>query len=120
MEGELSLAHTKKMWHGTLKAYIIGFLGAIVLTAISFSLVVTKALPNDLLAYTIVSLALVQAVVQLIFFLHVGQEENPKWELLVFYFMLLVLFIVVAGTLWVMNDLNHRVMPSMAEVMRSD
>ena len=120
MEGELSLVQTKKMWHGTLKAYIIGFLGAIILTAISFSLVVTQDLTGDLLVYTIVGLALVQAVVQLIFFLHIGQEAKPRWELLIFYFMLLVLFIVVAGSLWIMNDLNKRVMRNMTKEMKSD
>ena len=32
----------------------------------------------------IVALALLQAIVQLLFFLHVGQEAKPRWETLVF------------------------------------
>jgi cytochrome o ubiquinol oxidase subunit IV len=58
-------------------------------------------------------LALVQGVVQLIFFLHLSQEARPRWETLSFYFMLLILFIVMGGTLWIIYDLNERVMSSM-------
>lgn len=62
------------------------------------------------LIYTVIALALVQAIVQLLFFLHVGQEAKPRWETVVFYFMVVILFIIAAGSLWIMNDLNDRVM----------
>ncbi len=77
-------------------------------------LVITQVLSGPIFLFAIVGLALVQAIFQLLFFLHLGQEAKPRWEMLVFYFMLLVLFIVVIGSLWIMNDLNNRVMPEMA------
>lgn len=113
MSHELSLIEIKKEWHGTFKSYVIGFLGAIVLTLISFSLVIFELLSGNTLLWSLISLAAVQAVFQLLFFLHIGQEAKPRWESLIFAFMLLMLLIIVIGTLWVMSDLNSRVMSHM-------
>jgi cytochrome o ubiquinol oxidase operon protein cyoD len=113
MSEELSLQEIQKEWHGSLKAYMIGFIASILLTALSFSLVLTQALPGHLLVYTIVALALIQAIFQLLFFLHVGQEAKPRWETLVFLFMVLVLLIIAIGSLWIMFDLDKRMMGDM-------
>lgn len=110
MSEHLSLKEIKKEWHGSLKAYVTGFLASLILTAVSFLLVVMKWMTGGALIYTIVALALVQAAVQLIFFLHLGKEDTPRWESVAFYFMVVVLIIVVAGSLWIMFDLNSRVM----------
>ncbi len=111
MTTELSLPEMQKKWHGTYKAYAIGFFSSLLLTAISFSLVLSKVFSGQVLIYAITALAIAQAIIQLFFFLHVGQEEKPRWETLVFYFMVLVLLIVAFGSLWVMYDLNARMMP---------
>jgi cytochrome o ubiquinol oxidase subunit IV len=120
MSADLSLKEIKKEWHGTLKSYVIGFTASIILTAASFFLVMTKLLPGQILTYTIITLALIQAIFQVIFFLHAGQEAKPRWETLVFYFMLLVLLIVVIGSLWIIFDLNDRVMSDMKKEMLHD
>ena len=113
MSADLSLKETQKEWHGTIKSYVIGFTASLLLTLISFYLVGAKVLSGQTLIYTIVGLAFVQAIVQLLFFLHLGQEAKPRWETLIFYFMVLVLLIVVLGTLWIMHDLDERVMGNM-------
>lgn len=113
MQEELSLNQMKKEWHGTLQSYVIGLIGSFVLTSISFLLVIGKFFSGNTLVFTIVGLALVQAAWQLIFFLHLGQEAKPKWETLIFCFMFLVLLIIAVGSLWVMYDLENRVMMEM-------
>ena len=110
---ERSLKEIQKEWPQTLKLYIIGFIGSILLTFISFSLAAARVFSNQILIPVLVFLALSQAIVQLVFFMHLGQEEKPRWLSLVFYFMVLVIGIVVLGTLWIMSDLDHRVMPEM-------
>lgn len=110
MHDNFSLKEIKKEWHGTLKSYVIGFLASIILTALSFFLVSSKLLSGHILIYTITGLALVQSIFQLLFFLHLGQEDKPQWETVIFYFMVMVLLIVVIGTLWIMYNLNDRVM----------
>lgn len=113
MTAELSLKEIQKEWHGTFKAYLIGFFASLFLTAVSFSLVITGALSGHTLIYTLLGLAIVQAIVQLLFFLHVGQEAKPRWETFIFCFTVLILLIIIIGTLWIMNDLNERMMPEM-------
>lgn len=117
MSTDLSLKEIQKEWHGTLKSYVMGFILSILLTAVSFSLVVFKLISGSSLVYAVIALALVQAIIQLLFFLHVGQEAKPRWESIGFYFMVLVLFIIAGGSLWIMSDLNDRVMSNMTEEM---
>lgn len=114
MSTDLSLKEIQKEYHGTLRSYVIGFIASILLTTASFSIVITKLLSGNALIFTIVALALAQAIFQLLFFLHLGQEAKPRWETIVFYFMIVVLFIVAIGTLWIIYDLNNRVMSGMA------
>lgn len=114
MHHDLSLREIQKEWHGTLKDYAIGFVSCILLTIVSFSLVVSGVLSGPSLVYSLIALALIQAIVQLLFFLHLGQEAKPRWETLIFYFMLLVLLIIAIGSLWIMSDLNDRVMGMMS------
>src|SRR5262249_45653215 len=101
MTTEISLKEELKEWHGTLKSYLIGFFSSLVLTGFSFLLVIMKWLSGQFLIYTVMGLAVVQAVVQLIFFLHLGQEAKPRWETFIFFFMVLVLLIIVIGSLWI-------------------
>jgi cytochrome o ubiquinol oxidase operon protein cyoD len=120
MSGDLSLKEAQKEWHGSLKSYAIGFFTSLLLTLVSFSLVIAKVITGQTLVHTLMGLALIQAVIQLLFFLHVGQEAKPKWETLVFCFMVLILSIIVIGTLWIMYDLNDRVMSNMPMEMMHD
>lgn len=120
MSEELSLKEIQKEWHGSLKAYVIGFIASLILTATSFFLVHTRLLPEQYLVHTIVGLAVAQAIIQLLFFLHVGQEAKPRWETLVFYFMVLILLIIAIGSLWIMWDLNERTMSGMPMEMPHD
>lgn len=105
MNHEPSLKEIQKEWHGSYTSYAIGLGLSLVLTGLSFSLFSSH--------YALMGLALVQGLIQLIFFLHLGQEPKPRWETLSFYFMMLILLIVVIGTLWIMYDLDQRVMSNM-------
>jgi cytochrome o ubiquinol oxidase operon protein cyoD len=120
MSGDLGLKEIQKEWHGTLRSYLIGFTASLLLTAASFFLVIARILPGRILIYAITGLAVAQATFQLLFFLHVGQEAKPRWETLLFCFMVMVLLIVVTGSLWIMYDLNERMMPDMAMEMSHD
>ena len=117
---ELSLKEMKKQWHGSIKSYAIGFIASLILTSASFLLVMTKTLTGTTLINTIVALALLQAGFQLIFFLHVGQESKPRWETMTFFLMFVILLVIAIGSLWIMNDLNERMMMDMTEMIKHD
>lgn len=113
MSSDLSLKQMQKEWHGSLKSYAIGFVASLFLTSVSFLLATLRWPFGQNLVFTLVGLALAQAVCQMLFFLHLGQEAKPRWESVVFYFMLLILLIIAIGSLWIMDDLNDRVMSHM-------
>ncbi len=99
--------------HGSVKSYVIGFAISIALTLFAYFLVERHILTSTTLIGTIVSLAFVQAIVQLIFFLHLGEGQKAYWNFIVFLFMILVLLIIVLGSLWIMYDLDDRLMTPM-------
>lgn len=90
-----------------LISYIVGFILSIVLTFVAYILVVNHILEGAWLVGAIIVLAIIQLFVQLFFFLHLGKESKPRWNLLMFSFALLVVVIVVFGSLWIMNNLNY-------------
>lgn len=92
-------------------SYIIGFVLSVILTLLAYSLVVNGVLGGWNLIYALVGLAVVQLLVQLLFFLHLGRESEPRWNLLVFDFTLVVVIILVVGSLWIMNNLHYNMTP---------
>lgn len=93
--------------HLHLRTYVIGFVVSIFLTLTAYLSVTQQLFASDTLLLVIAGLALVQAIVQLIFFLHLGNETKPRWKLGVFWFMVGVVFILVIGSLWIMNNLAY-------------
>jgi cytochrome o ubiquinol oxidase operon protein cyoD len=96
--------------HGNLKSYIIGFILSILLTIVPYVLVVNHILSSDAIIVSIVILAVLQLLVQLIFFLHLSAHPEHRSTLLSFIFTVIVLFILVAGTLWIMYNMNVNMM----------
>lgn len=96
--------------HGSTASYTVGFILCVVLTLVAYFMVVNNVFNGWNLIYAIVALAVVQLVVQLLFFLHLGREPEPRWNLLVFDFMALILIIVVFGSIWIMKNLDYHTM----------
>ncbi|MEO8105561.1 MAG: cytochrome o ubiquinol oxidase subunit IV [Candidatus Saccharibacteria bacterium] len=95
---------------GSLLSYSSGFVLSIILTLAAYQLVVNHLVAGWALIFTILGLAVVQLLVQLLFFLHLGRESKPRWNLVVFLFMVLVVVIIAGGSLWIMKNLNYRTM----------
>lgn len=96
--------------------YVIGFILSIILTLAAYLLVDQHVVSGHMawghsfLMVAVVALALVQMIVQLIFFLHLGRESKPYWNLIVFLYAFLLVTIIVIGSLWVMYHLNYNMM----------
>ena len=86
----------------------MGFVLAVVLTAIPFYLVDTHALPPSRIMCVIAVAAVLQILVHLRFFLHLNFTTTPKENLLALAFTAVLLFIMVGGSLWIMIDLHTR------------
>lgn len=101
----------------SLILYAIGFIGSLILTLSSYILVTEAFFDGWTTAIVISSLAIVQCILQLLFFLHLKDESRPRWQLWSLVSMLIIFVVIVFGSIWVMHDLNGRMMPSHDEML---
>jgi cytochrome o ubiquinol oxidase operon protein cyoD len=94
----------------SLRPYVIGFVLALVLTAIPFALVVGHVVPPFAALVIIAILAVIQVAVHLRFFLHIDLRSTPRENLIALAFAALLIFVMVGGSLWIMINLNARMM----------
>jgi cytochrome o ubiquinol oxidase subunit IV len=103
-------------------AYSIGFLSSVALTIFAYAIVVNDVIKNTwspaIIALLLSSLAIIQLAVQLLFFLHLGEEAKPRWKLMSFLFAFIILGIIVIGSLWIMFDLNSRMMMTTTDMIK--
>lgn len=94
----------------SLQHYATGFILSLLLTFMSYTLVVILGLQGIAVMVSIGVLALTQLVVQLIFFLHLSDEKKPRWQSLSFTVMAIILGIIVVGSIWIMYHMNYNMM----------
>ncbi|MDB5161152.1 MAG: putative cytochrome ubiquinol oxidase chain cyoD, partial [Candidatus Saccharibacteria bacterium] len=92
---------------GSLTSYTVGFIYSLVLTFTAYIFISNHVFSGNALIGAIIALAIVQLLVQLVFFLHLDRESKPRWNLVVLLFALMVVLIVVIGSLWIMSNLNY-------------
>ena len=98
------------------KSYVIGFILSVVATVIAYLLVVNEIWPKEMLIYIVMGIAVVQLVIQAVFFLHIGRGSRLK--VVTFAFAILVVLIVVIGSLWITKNLNYNMMQMTPEQMQ--
>lgn len=95
-----------------IEYYVAGFTLSILLTLGAYFAVANSLLSGGMLVAAIIFLALIQVIVQLIFFLHLGQEPSPRWNLSVFLSTISIILIIVLGSIWIMKHLNYNMTPA--------
>ena len=91
--------------------YTIGLVLAVVLTAMSFWVANTSLLWAPGVTLGLVVLAIAQMGVHLVFFLHITTGPDNTNNVLALAFGILIVFLVVVGSLWIMTNLNDNMMP---------
>lgn len=94
----------------TLAKYSIGFLLSLAVTLAAYVLVVRDLASGMTMLVTLTGLALLQMIIQLVYFLHLNEEQRPRYRAISFVFMFAMLLIVVVGTLWIMHHLDYNMM----------
>jgi cytochrome o ubiquinol oxidase operon protein cyoD len=92
---------------GTVRSYTVGFVSSLVLTLAAYLFVVNNVFSGWGLVFALAGLAVTQLLAQLVFFLHLGRESSPRWNLTVMLFAVMVVAIVVFGSLWIMKYLRY-------------
>lgn len=95
---------------GSLRTYLTGFLLALVLTVIPFAVVMSGAVSRSAALFGIVAAAILQILVHLHYFLHLDTSSAARWNVLALLLTLLIMILFVVGSLWIMYQLNYRMM----------
>ena len=91
--------------------YTTGLAVAVLLTATSFWVANTTLLWGPGVSIGLIVLAIAQMGVHLVFFLHVTTGPDNTNNVLALAFGLLIVFLVIAGSVWIMTNLNDNLMP---------
>jgi len=97
--------------------YLVGLALAIVLTATSFFIAGTDLVWQPSIPVAIIVLAIAQMGVHLVFFLHITTGPDNTNNVMALAFGLLIIFLVIGGSLWIMANLNHNMLP-MDQIMQ--
>jgi len=96
-----------------LFVYTTGLFMALLLTATSFWAANTSLLWPAGVPLGLAALAIAQMGVHLVFFLHITTGPESTNNVLALAFGVLIVFVVVAGSMWIMADMNqHMMIPS--------
>jgi cytochrome o ubiquinol oxidase operon protein cyoD len=90
-------------------AYVIGLGLALLLTGVSFWVASTSVLWGPGVAVGLVVLAIAQMGVHLVFFLHITSGPDNVNNVLALAFGVLIVFLVMIGTIWIMAHMNMNV-----------
>jgi len=93
-------------------AYVIGLGLALLLTAVSFWVASTSTIWGPGVAVGLVVLAIAQMGVHLVFFLHITSGPDNTNNVLALAFGVLIVFLVMVGTIWIMAHLAANMGPS--------
>lgn len=101
----------------SLKSYLTGFLISVGLTLVAFYFGY-QHVNSDHISYShqvlrilFGALAIVQLIVQLIFFLHLGKGVDKAWNLAALFSTAFIILLLVVGSIWIMNHLNYNMTP---------
>jgi len=87
----------------------LGF--SVVLTVAAFVIAGSHLVWGPAVPVALIVLAIAQMGVHLVFFLHVTTGPDNTNNVLALAFGILVVFLIVAGSIWIMTHLSHNMMP---------
>ena len=106
--------HAPAFPHGSMRDYVTGFVLSVILTVIPFAIVMAGGFESRFLtAAVVVGMAVVQILVHMVYFLHMNTRSDEGWTMMALIFTVVILVIVLAGSLWVMFNMNTNMMPQM-------
>jgi cytochrome o ubiquinol oxidase subunit IV len=100
-----------------LVGYFLGLALAVLLTATSFFVAGTNLVWQPSIPVALTVLAIAQMGVHLVFFLHITTGPDNTNNVLALAFGLMIVFLVVGGSVWIMSHLNAN-MPPMDQIMQ--
>lgn len=89
------------------------FFSLFFLVLLPYIIVQEKLLSSTISFWVIVLLTIVQIFLHVKFCFHLEYFEDYYWSIIISFFSLLIIFIVISGSVWIMNDLNQHMMTNL-------
>jgi cytochrome o ubiquinol oxidase subunit IV len=102
---------------GDVGGYLAGLALAILLTVVSFFIAQTTLVWQPSIPVALAVLAIAQMGVHLVFFLHITTGPDNINNVMALAFGVLIVLLLMTGSLWIMANLNHNMMP-MDQIMQ--
>jgi cytochrome o ubiquinol oxidase subunit IV len=123
MDGDIPLRQrTPGVEHGEATAsflsYTAGLCLAVLLTIASFVVAQTNLLWSPGVPVGLIVLAFAQIGIHLVFFLHLGSGPDNTNNIIALAFGLLIVFLVIVGSCWIIANLNANMMPMAGPMQR--
>lgn len=96
--------------HGSVKEYVRGLIFSIILTIVPFAMVMAGVGSTQFIIGVIMVFAVAQILVQLVFFLHMNTSSEQMWNTSSAVFVVVIVAIILIGSLWIMDHLNHNML----------
>ncbi len=94
-----------------IQRYLLGFVLSVFFTAAAFYVVHTDLIWGPGIPMALIVLAIAQIGVHLVFFLHITTDPDNTNNILALTFGVLIVALLIGGSVWIMDWLNHRMMP---------
>jgi len=94
-----------------VRGYLLGLLLATALTVASFWAVGTDMIYGPGIPIAIITFAVGQIGIHLVFFLHITTDPDNTNNVLALAFGILIVCLVVFGSIWIMSHLNQNMVP---------
>jgi len=94
-----------------IRGYLVGLALATLLTCVSFYIATSTLVWQPSIPIALSVLALAQMGVHLVFFLHITSGPDSVNNVMALAFGLLIVMLLVVGSVWIMTNLDHNVMP---------
>ncbi|MFI8556282.1 cytochrome o ubiquinol oxidase subunit IV [Pseudomonas putida] len=84
------------------RSYNIGFVLAALLTLLPFWLAMYSSLPRSATFLLVLACAVIQILVHMVFFLHLGTAREQRWSMVALVFTVVIIVLLVGLSLWIM------------------
>lgn len=100
----------------TFISYNTGLILSIILSVAAYLLLKLQLGGDSWITFGILAFAFMQAIIQLLLFLHLSIESRPRWKLFALLSILLIIFVVIVGSVWIMHNMNYNMTMSSEEM----
>lgn len=96
--------------HQELTLRCTGFITSLLLTLAAYFIILNPEsyhFSSKTAVIVIFTLAIIQSIIQLIFFIDVWKEKETLWNLGIFISTVSIIFVIIFFSIWIMNHLNY-------------